>query len=67
MLAAERVNTPWSPLRGLVNLLFEHDLFGKPVSTFPGHAPIAFARCDRDQSARFPYISGVVENAHCNA
>jgi hypothetical protein len=23
----------------LSSLLFEHDLFGKPVSTFPDHAP----------------------------
>ena len=23
----------------MIYLLFEHDLFGKPVSTFPDHAP----------------------------
>jgi hypothetical protein len=45
MLAAERVNTPQSLLRRLVNPLVEHDLFGKPVSTFPDHAPTAFLHC----------------------
>ena len=25
--------------RIMISSLFEHDLFGKPVSTFPGHAP----------------------------
>jgi hypothetical protein len=44
--------------------LFEHDLFGKPVSTFPDHAQEP-PSCTATKGN--PYISGVVENAHCNA
>jgi hypothetical protein len=28
--------------------LIEHDLFGKPVSTFPDHAPVGVSALDRE-------------------
>jgi len=34
------------------SFLFEHDLFGKPVSTFPDHALIAAFRLHRHPSPR---------------
>jgi len=38
---------------GSFTFLFEHDLLGKPVSTFPDHAPAAFLHCDKRQSVHF--------------
>jgi hypothetical protein len=35
---AARAGRLWSDPRAAL-ALFEHDLFGKPVSTFPDHAP----------------------------
>ena len=45
--------TGWVVIRSASSFLFEHDLFGKPDSTFPDHALAVMHRIASERYARF--------------
>src|SRR4051812_11877971 len=54
------------------SLLFKHDLFGKPIPTFPDHAPPPLVarfgpewNSPKDNKTRFFNILGVIDDSGC--